>query len=70
MQAVQGYARVGEEKKLFGRNILEHEISIDLSFVSPPLILTFGSDVRGKTGSISVKDGSNYFLSLWYIYLD
>ena len=59
----------GEKKILFGRNILEHIISMGLPFVPPPSALTGGSSVRGTAGPIWVRKGFNCFLSLYYRFL-
>ena len=52
---------VVRKKILFGRNILEHIISMVLPFISPPSALTGGSSVRGMAGPIGVRKGFNYF---------
>ena len=51
----------GEKKILFGRNILEHIISMGLPLVPPPSALTGGSSVRGTAGPIWVRKGFNCF---------
>ena len=60
---------VVRKKILFGRNFLEHIISMGLPFVPPPSALTGGSSVRGTAGPIWVRKGFNYFLSLYYRFL-